>query len=426
MEITNTILFNATIGACILAFASAIVGSFAFLQRKTLVGDAVSHAILPGICLAFIFTETKNPAILLTGAFISGWISALCINFISEKSKIKNDTAISIVLSLFFGIGITLMSYIQTNPKYAHSNKSGLSNYLFGSITSITSSDLIFFSIIATLTLGIIILFYKQLKAVSFDPEYSKSIGINTQFIQNLLTALMVLSIVLGIKAVGVVLMAGMIITPAAVARFWTNRLKTLLFFAVLIAVFSCVLGSYISYISAGPTGPWIIILLSFIAIISFFFAPKKGILARKWKQIQFKQKMLEENILKAIYQHQEKKDDFTATLSFEDILITRSFLPNQLDKGLKKLVKQGYLKQTETKKYHFTPEGLRKGQRTTKLHRLWELYLTNYMKIASDHVHEDAETIEHILTPELEAKLEAFLEYPEKDPHNTKIPYFD
>ena len=419
----NPIVFNVVFGAMILAVTSSVVGSFAFLQKKTLVGDAISHAILPGVCLAYVFTETKNPAILLAGAFASGWLGSVTINFISSRSRIKNDTAISIVLSLFFGIGMSLMSYIQNNPKYI--DKSGLGHYLFGSITSITSQDLILFSIVASITLAIIYLMYKELKIVSFDPDFSQSIGFNVKIINQLITILTVISIVLGIKAVGVVLMAGMIITPAAVARFWTNRLSKLLRIAVTVAIFSCLIGSYISYITPTPTGPWIVIIMSFIAIVSFFFAPKKGIVSRKIKQVRFKRKILDENILKAIYHNLEVKKDFNKDLNFEDIMITRSFLKPQLILGLKRLVKQGFLELNQGM-YTFTDIGLTKGKRTTKLHRLWELYLTNYMNIAADHVHEDAETIEHILTPELETKLEALLEYPKIDPHNSVIPYND
>ena len=419
----NPIVFNVVFGAMILAITSSIVGSFAFLQKKTLVGDAISHAILPGVCLAYIFTETKNPAILLTGAFISGWLGSITINFISSKTRIKNDTAISIVLSLFFGVGMTLMSYIQNNPKYI--DKSGLGHYLFGSITSITTQDLVLFSSVATVTLLIIYFLYKELKIVSFDPDFSQSIGFNVKLINQLLTTLTVISIVLGIKAVGVVLMAGMIITPAAVARFWTNKLNQLLQIAVIIAIFSCLVGSYVSYITPTPTGPWIVIIMSFIAILSFFFAPKKGVISRKMKQAQFKRKMLDENILKAVYHNLETKNDFNTSLSFEDIMITRSFLKPELFVGLNRLVKQGFLELNQGL-YTFTNIGLTKGKRTTKLHRLWELYLTSYMNIAPDHVHEDAETIEHIITPELEAKLEAFLEYPKIDPHNSVIPYND
>ncbi|MCH2046157.1 MAG: metal ABC transporter permease [Saprospiraceae bacterium] len=416
----NPIILNVVIGATILAITSSIVGVFAFLQKKTLVGDAISHAILPGVCLAFMLTNSKNPIYLFAGAFASGWFGSFLIEFISSKSRIKKDSSISIILSLFFGIGMTLLSYIQNHD---YSDKSGLNHYLFGSITSITTSDIYLFTSVSLITLFVIYFLFKEFRLVSFDPEFSNSIGINIKVINRVLTSLTVVAIVLGIKAAGVVLMAGMIITPAAIARFWTNKLIIMLNVAVIVAMFSCFFGSYLSYISPTPTGPWIVIVMSFIAILSFFFAPKKGIVFRKIKQIQFRNKIIEENILKALYQIGEKANNFNMSLSIEDILIRRSFLLIELKSGLRRLTSQGYLEKND-QGYAFSPMGLQKGKRTTKLHRLWELYLTNYMKIAPDHVHDDAETIEHIITPELELKLEELLQYPVRDPHDSIIPY--
>ena len=237
------------------------------------------------------------------------------------------------------------------------------------------------------------------------------------------LTTLTVFAVVVGIQAVGVVLMAAMLITPAAAARFWTDRLRKMLVIAASLSVVSSLGGVYISYENPSPTGPWMVMILSLIALISFLISPKKGIISKLIRQKRFRNQITKENILKAIYQINEKVDLPDRALSLNEIFDKRPMQRDQIAWGLKKLAQEGFLDKKEDK-WGFTNEGFLRGQRLTKLHRLWELYLTEKMNIAPDHVHEDADTIEHIITPELEAKLEVILDYPLKDPHDSIIPY--
>lgn len=409
-----------TVGSVLLATSSAVVGCFTLLRKRALVGDAVAHAVLPGVCLAFMLSGTKNPFILLLGAFVTGWLSLITIDFITSRSRIKEDTAIALVLSVFFGIGILLLTAIQHSGNAA---QSGLDKFLFGKAASLVGEDLIAFSMVAVLLLVTTILFYKELAMLCFDKAYAKTIGYPVRGLELLLTTLTVFAVVVGIQAVGVVLMAAMLITPAAAARFWTDKLSLMLVLAALIGAFSGVSGAYVSYTApAMPTGPWIVLIVSMIAILSFAFAPGKGWVSRLLRQRRNKTLILEENLLKLLYHLGEEKQDFQTSYSLQQILEKRAIPKKQVSAGLSKLRKQGYIEKTPAG-WQLTLQGQRRGERVVRLHRLWELYLTQYLQLASDHVHEDAETIEHIITPELEQRLMEELGYPVLDPHSARIP---
>ncbi len=409
------------LGSVLLAASSSIVGSFTFLKKKALVGDAVAHAVLPGVCLSFILTGEKNPLILVIGAFLTGWLSLLLIDTISNKSKIKEDTAIGLILSVFFGIGIFILTIIQKSGMAA---QTGLDSFLFGKAASLVGQDLVVFGIVAVLLISSVLLIFKELSLVAFDRDFAQTIGLPVRGVELVLTTLTVLAVVIGIQAVGVVLMAAMLITPAAAARFWTDKIKVMITLAAIFGAISGLLGAYISYIAPSmPTGPWIVVVISTIAFFSFFMAPKKGIVYRMMNQSKIKRNINDENILKALYQLGEEQKDFYIAKTTKDILSKRKFEEHHLERGLKRLKREGFISNQDSK-WELTLEGKEKGQRIVKLHRLWELYLTEYLKIAPDHVHDDAETIEHILTPELEARLEKLLDYPKVDPHESEIPY--
>jgi manganese/zinc/iron transport system permease protein len=407
-------------GTVLLSISSAVVGCFTFIKKKSLVGDVISHAVLPGICISFLISGSKNPFFLIIGAFISGWLSIVVMDAIIRNTKIKEDAATGLSLSVFFGVGILLMTFIQHS---GNASQSGLDTFLFGKAAALIGTDLIAFSSIAIVVLVTVFFFYKEFKLISFDPQFAKVIGLPIKRLDMVLTSITVLAVVTGIQAVGVVLMAAMLITPAAAARFWTNELYMMLILASIFGAFSGVSGAFISYSAPSmPTGPWMVMVLSIIALFSFFFAPNKGILVRQWKRFNIQKQLLEENLLKAFYRIGENSGDHSLSVGAGDIRLIRNFAPAQLTKGLRKLKIHGYIEK-DGEAWELSNEGFEKGKRITRLHRLWELYLTKYLRIAPDHVHEDADTIEHVITPELEARLEKLLEYPTSDPHSSEIP---
>lgn len=409
------------LGVMLMSIGTSVLGCFTFLRKKALIGDAIAHAVLPGVCLAFILSGEKNPIILILGAFATGWLSVLSVDFIKKNSRLKEDSAIGLVLSVFFGVGILLLTYIQHSGNAA---QSGLDSFIFGKAASLVSTDVYIFGSLAVLLIVVVFFLYKEFTLISFDEHFAVSIGFPVKWLEVILTTLTVLAVVIGIQAIGVVLMAAMLITPAAAARFWTNKLPLMILLASLFAVIAGVGGAYVSYNTSGmPTGPWIVMFISLMAILSFLFAPQKGLVYRWNIRRAHKSRIMEENILKAFYQLGEQDENFFKERTIAELSDKRGYPEKVLHKWFTTLIKNGYLK-LKNQKYTLTEEGKLKGQRITKLHRLWEMYLTEYVNLPPDHVHDDAENIEHIITPELEKKLEEQLRYPDKDPHDSRIPY--
>lgn len=406
------------IGCALIGGGASVVGSFSFLRKQSLVGDAVAHSLLPGVALSFLIFEEKNLWVLFPGALIAGWLSLMSIDIITNKSKIKSDTAIAIVLSVFFAVGIVLLTHIQQGE---YGNQSGLESFLFGKAASMLPRDIYLFVIVDIILILAIVIYYPYLKLYSFDPDFAKGVGLPAKWLEFLLATLTVLAVASGIQAVGVVLMAALIITPAATARFYTKRLSHMLFLALGFGMVSAVGGVLISYSAPSmPTGPWIVVILSFMAIFTFLMAPRKGIIHRNQMRKQHVAKMNRENVLKLFYILQEEQHHEFVTLP--ELSSARHFDSHHLEKALKKLEHKHYIKKSDSG-MSLTDSGLKEAMRIVRLHRLWELYLNVRMNIPQDHVHHAADAIEHIITPEIEEALLKELGYPTIDPHESHIP---
>src|SRR5690606_20667540 len=307
------------------------------------------------------------------GAFISGWLSIVLIDYITRNSKVKKDAAISIVLTVFFGLGVVMLTYIQ---HHGFSSHSGLEGFIFGNAAALIGSDVLVFSGIGLLLVLTVVAFFKEFALTAFDEPYAVALGLPVGKLELLLTTLTVLAVVTGITAVGVVLMAAMLITPAAAARFWTNDLKKMMILSAIFGAASGLLGAYISFIAPSmPTGPWMVVVSSLIAFFSFFFAPEVGIISRSKMQKNRSKVILEENILKIFYQYGER-NDFGLGITLSDLLEVRPMNAELLKKALRKLMRKNLLiEKSDT--WHLSKEGISKGARVVKLHRLWELYLT-------------------------------------------------
>lgn len=409
-----------TLGTVMLSVSSAVVGVFTFLKKKSLVSDAVSHAVLPGICIAFWWTGTKNPLALTIGATFSGWLALQAIDLISRHSRIKEDTAIALVLSVFFGIGILLLTAIQHSGNAA---QSGLDSFLFGKAAALVGTDLYVFGGLGLCLLATIFLFYKELKIISFDPQFARSVGLPVRRLDQLLTLLTMLAVVSGIQAVGMVLMAAMLVTPVVSARFWTHRLPVLIGLSAFFGALAALAGAFWSYTApATPTGPSIVLAATLLAVASLIAAPERGLLSRWQRRRQHRRRVLAENVLKEWYKLGEADQQFLAPRIPQPDALKWKGSPRALRQTLQSLRQDGYLTRTGPH-WQLTPEGYEKGRRLARLHRLWELYLTEFLHLPPEHVHDDAETIEHLLTPELEKRIEERLNFPRYDPHRSPIP---
>lgn len=262
-----------------------MLGSFAVLRKQSLLGDAISHAALPGIAIAFLITNTKETHVLLIGALVSGLIGAFWIHGIVKKTHLKSDTALGLILSVFFGFGMLLLTYIQKLP---NANQSGLDKFLFGQAATLLARDVWFMAIVAFICLLVLLLFWKEFKILLFDIDYAKTLGFNTKRIDFLITSFIVLAIVLGLQTVGVVLMSAMLLAPAAAARQWTNSLGVMVLLAAIFGASSGVLGTAISASQNNlSTGPVIVLVAGVFVIFSFIFSPSRGLLFRQLRFIQ-------------------------------------------------------------------------------------------------------------------------------------------
>lgn len=259
-----------------------MLGSFAVLRKQSLLGDAISHAALPGIAIAFLITGAKDSNTLLLGALISGLIGTFWIRGIVTKTHLKSDTALGLILSLFFGFGMLLLTFIQRQP---NANQAGLDKYLFGQAATLVESDVWMMAIVTGICLLVMLTFWKEFKILLFDADYTKTLGFNTKFIDILITSFIVLAIVLGLQTVGVVLMSAMLLAPAAAARQWTNSLSVMVFLAAVFGIFSGVFGTAISASQNNlSTGPVIVLVAGVFVVFSFVFSPSRGLL---FKQIR-------------------------------------------------------------------------------------------------------------------------------------------
>ncbi|MEL6133408.1 MAG: iron chelate uptake ABC transporter family permease subunit [Bacteroidota bacterium] len=370
-----------------------------------------------------MITQTKHPLILMLGAGASGFLGLLSIDYLTNQTKLKSDASLALVLSVFYGLGIVLLTSIQSSGNAA---QAGLDKFLFGKAAALMQEDAITFAIFGLVLVTIVMVLYHPFKLITFDRDFAQSQGLPVRSLELLLSILTVSAIALGIQAVGVVLMAALLIAPAAAARYWTHDLRGMLLLSAIFAIISGILGVYISATYPNmPLGPWIVSFLSVFAIGSVVLGRKKGILASNRRQRFHQQKMRRENILKCMWQLGEGDGNMFAPRSIKD-LQERRFVPEYfLRVGLRQLVRKGWIV-PEGGAYTFTSSGQAEGARIVRIHRLWELYLTTHLNLPPDHVHEDAEAIEHIITPEIERELQLKLAYAEKDPHASKIPYRD
>lgn len=272
-------LRNVLLGTLLLGLGSGFVGTFVLLRKQSLVGDAVSHAALPGIVIAFLITGTKSLLFLLIGAGISGLLGMLCIYAISNTTKIKTDGAQGIILGVFLGMGFLLLTHVQKLPNAA---KAGLDKFIFGQAATIMQQDVIMIFFVELVIILCIFLFWKELKVSTFDPDFSAAIGFSPKKIELILTAAIVAAIVIGIQAVGVILMSALLVAPAAASRQWTDKLG---YMSIIASVSGGLCGAGGSIISSKvprlSTGPVIVLLLSAFAIFSIIFSPHRGVLQR-------------------------------------------------------------------------------------------------------------------------------------------------
>ena len=281
------------LGTALLGLASGIAGTFAVLRKESLIGDGLSHAALPGVVIAFLLTGIKDIEVLITGAALSSITAAWLITITVENSKIKFDGALATILSAFFGLGMVLLTYLQS---LNNAGQAGLSKFIFGQAATILARDVYITSAAALIIIVLTALFWKELKLISFDVEYAKTLQIPVTFTLILYRSLLIMTIIIGIQSVGAILISSLLIAPAVGARQWTNKLGTMCILAGFFGMVSAIGGTiWSTTVQKLPTGPAIIVILSVIVLLSLIFAPNRGILWQYRKNKQSKQALLSE-----------------------------------------------------------------------------------------------------------------------------------
>lgn len=433
---TDAVLRAPTIGSMLMCLSAALIGVLAFLRKQVLIGEALSHAAYPGVILGVMaagyfmadsVAETYLAFWILLGALLTSLLGVWVIHNLESRWKIRSDSALCFVLSAFFGIGITLASRVQFS--FTTLYKKSLT-YLYGQAATMVDFHIVIYGILSLAIVVMVVLLYKELQLVTFDREYAKTVGISTRILDSLVLGMIVLAVVVGIRSVGVVLMSAMLIAPATAARQYTHRLSAIFVLAGFFGLISGFLGNYLSVeitkiMLKGsverfsiPTGPMIVMVATLICLFSLLFAPERGYFIRLIRIANFRRQRVSENILKTIWRISPVEP-----VTLPEIKRYQKTSNVYLKWILSRLIRQGWVKKITKNTYQLTQEGEKWAAQIVRLHRLWEVYLTDCLGVGVERVHKSAEEMEHILTPELERELTQLLHDPKKDPHQQPIP---
>jgi manganese/zinc/iron transport system permease protein len=252
-EYLNYTVTTVALGTAALGAVAGALGSFAVLRRQSLLADAVSHAALPGVVIAYLMTSSKDPLTLSLGAAIAGWLGALAVLAIIRLSRVPFDSALALVLSVFFGLGLLLLTSLQ---KRADARQAGLERFLFGEAATLLAQDVTTIVILGSIVIGVLILGWKEFKLLAFDPGFAAGLGLPVVLLDAVLMLLLVVAIVLGLQAVGVVLMSALVVAPAVAARQWTHRLGWMVILAAIFGATSGVVGTIVGDALSKPGRP--------------------------------------------------------------------------------------------------------------------------------------------------------------------------
>lgn len=387
----------------LLGFSSGILGTFALLRRRALLGDTLAHAALPGVCVAYMLVGAKHLGLFLVGAAVAGVLGTMAVSAISRHSKLKEDSAMALVLTVFFGIGIVLLSVIQ---KSARGNQSGLDKFLFGQAASLVLTDVLVMAAIAAVLCVAVLVLFKELKLLAFDPSFGAGLGLPVTLLDLILNLMIVLAVVIGLQAVGVVLMAAMLITPAVAARYWTDRLSVMVLLSGIFGAASGALGTLLSLVGPNmPTGPLIVLAASALFFVSLLLAPRRGMMARLVRHLRVRQQVAREGVLRALYELAEEAGTAGAPASEEDLRRRKGMTARDLGRLLLSLEREGLVTAVPDG-WSLTPPGLEAAHGLVRERRLWEVFLMHEGELSGQSVDRDGARFPQSLRQELERLL--------------------
>lgn len=412
---TRLVILSTTL----LGITSGLIGTFLLLRKRSLMGDALSHATLPGIAAAFIFAvkaggEGKDLTTLLAGATFTGLLGMLLVLAIRNTTRLKDDTAMGIVLSVFFGIGVALLGIIQKMPE---ASAAGLESFIYGKTASMVWNDFLLIACVTAVVGWSCILLTKEFAVVCFDEGFASSQGWPTSFLDVLMLGLAAAVTVIGLQAVGLILIIAFLITPATAARFWTHDLQKMLILSGVIGGVSGWLGASVSALFPGlPAGALIVLVAASIFGVSMMTGPARGVIPRYLRRARLHRKVGRQHLLRAMYEILEGSrpaQEFAVEnlpIQFDDLLQHRSWTQRSLNKLLKVAEWEDHVESSPRNTVRLSESGFGEAARVVRNHRLWELYLIRHADIAPSHVDRDADMVEHILGAEMVRQLEAEL----------------
>jgi ABC-type Mn2+/Zn2+ transport system permease subunit/Mn-dependent DtxR family transcriptional regulator len=410
------IYYKMQIAACAMIGATlGVLGTFVVLRRMALIGDALSHAILPGVVIAFIVLGATVGHLdgmagvwgLFLGALLAGLLTSVFIGWVSRHARAKEDSAIGVVFTAMFALGVVLISL---QPKGTHFD---LTCFLFGEALAIKKQDFVSIAIVTPLVFAYILLGYRSLKMLSFDPQMASAAGVKVELLHYVFMGFLAAAVVAALRTVGVIMSVAMLVTPAAAAYQLTNRLSVMLVLSALFGSLSAVVGFLVAFAFNIPTGPAMVLMATFFFALSVLLAPEYGVLGKYLRRRSVRQHILEEDVLKCL-----QKGDGTRSQS-ELSKFLSSEQPSALKRAIAALQKQAMLT-LEGETLRLSEAGAERAQMLVRSHRLWESYLASHDMDASE-VHPVAERLEH--AHELAEEIALEMGQPETDPHGQPIP---
>lgn len=350
------------LGSASLGAVSGMLGSFAVLRRQSLIGDALSHAALPGIVLAYLAVGSKATVPILVGAGLTGWLGTVLMTQVVRRSRVPYDAALGIVLSVFFGFGLVLLTIVQKRPD---ASQAGLEAFLFGQAAALLRSDVMIMTAAALLVAVLLLVFWKELKVLAFDRAFGESLGLPMVRVDVLVTTLLVVAVVLGLQTVGVVLMSAMIVGPGAAARQWTRSLGAMVVLAAFIGAAVGVVGAVLSAIVPRlPTGPTIVMVLSVVVGLSLLFAPDRGIVWRQLHLGRLRRRPRQEPVLMHLYALAMQHPD--EPFHGHELAVLRTMSPREIDVegALQALAERGLAESDDVGRWAPTELGRREAKR--------------------------------------------------------------
>jgi ABC-type Mn2+/Zn2+ transport system permease subunit/Mn-dependent DtxR family transcriptional regulator len=402
---------RALIASSMVGLMCGILGCFIVLRNMSLLGDALSHAVLPGVFFAFLLVGYSTIGFFV-GSTVAGLITAFAISWIQQNVKTKNDAAIGIIFTAMFSIGVMGISWLNQSEG-VHLD---LKDFLFGNVLGISNEDIYLTFGIALYTMVCVFLFYRYLFITTFQPTIAETMGISAKTIHYFLMLLLSFVIVASLRTVGVILVVAMLITPAATALLLSERLKRVIVISAVIGVLSAALGLVCSIVLETTPGPAMTLCATLFYFLAVLFSPTQGLLFKYNQNRIEKRRILREDILRQVIKKQPEGTSIAA-------LTERLNIPESRIQSTVNVMTKSNLITRMSDKVILTDAGINKAEQLVRAHRLWETYQVRKMGLDSNQIHNEADQIEHFLSEELLDEIDRELGFPTKDPHNSPIP---